>query len=628
VGVKEDIQRAVALGKSTEYEAITSMPSYQAELKRTSKDYQERSWIDLTGFLPKFTTEEFDKRRIQYQAKYGNTVNVPGFNDVIHILPATKISTEEMAAHRWAQKRGLPSTLNEEQLKLLTIKKFRYLRALSSPAPTWLRTYGSVATAMDNVEDALVTLYWTGRLAVSIAPRLLGKAVPVLGWALIGSDILNLANLSVWAGALRRGCKSLHGQALKSNPFSAEARAEQALRLKKRTPGFGAILETLQTTDQLFGVGLCLGGLMGLVQDAALKAVDVFSAEPFKPPKPGEPLRFEIQKSEYLNEMQKVLLSGNVNEIADWASKAAINDYEAVKKGLKQQSTQFQDETFRLGSTYFNLQEKTHDWVIKKSKEAWEWLKTKPEEASEPYNDVLIGSTILSTGKQDFEKDLHTKAFIFLNQAMSGVMPWWYENDPIKNMKDIMNWKWRAPEPKEPDTIALLEESLHDWKDTVRWPHIDKREATFEEIGYSYASKIKESFQTYCLNYTHEYTSMAASSECIDFVKNVIRSYDDNHEVRISMTAHTAAAVDMIDQGHIIDPNTDQTLIDQLYDYIADNERKTSGPTKIKDIIRKGNELGINWIHEPPKEIPPKAEELFPGWRAMQDQLGELHIAD
>lgn len=604
--IKEDLQRAIDISKSEEFAAITSMPSYQAQLARTTKDYQERSWIDFKGFLPKFTTEEFEARRTAYQARYGNTVQVPGFNDVIHILPKTNISVEEMAAHKWAQARGLESPLNDDQLKLLAQKKYKFLSMLASPMPTWSRTYGAVATSMDNIEDAFVTLYWTGRLAIAIAPRLLGKAVPILGWALIGSDILNMANAAVWIGALRRGCKALHGQLLKGNPFSTEYKAEHALRLKKRTPGFGAFLEFLQTTDQLFGVGLCLGGLMGLVQQATMRAMD----------------------PEYWKQLDHLIFEANVDEISDWASRAALNDYNSIKTGLQQQYTQFKNEAYRLKATDIELRKNVQEWIGNKSQEAWDWIKSRPEEASKYYSDPLIGSMILSTGQQDFTKDQHTKAFMFLNQAMNGVMPWWYKNDPIKNMDKIMSWKWRAPEPKEPSTIALLEEAIPNWKDTIRWPHIEKKEATFEEIGYAYSARIKESFQTYCLNYKNEYTAMAAVSECNDFINNIVRSYDDNHEVRVSMTAHTAAAVDMIDQGHIVDPNTDQALVDQLYDYIADNERKTTGPTKIKDIIRKGNELGIKWIHTPPKEVPPKVEELFPGWRAMQDQLGELHIAD
>lgn len=604
--IKEDLLRALSYGKDPYAEAIREMPSFKAELERTSKNYQERSWIDVKGFIPKFTTDEFNKRKDQYQAKYGDSVNVPGFADVIHLTPPVNISTQEMAEHNFAKKRGLPSPLNPDQIQTLARKKYRFLKALSSPAPTWLRTYGAVATAADNIEDALITLYWTGRLAVSVAPRLLGRVTPVFGWLLLGSDVLNAGNLIATIGALRRGCKGLHGEMNDRNPFSTKAKAERTSRLQKKTPGFGALLEILQTTDQLFGVGLCLGGLMGMVQDAALKMTD-----------PG-----------YWSNLWSVIYSGDVNQISDWASKSAVNDYGAVKKGLQDQYSQFKDEAYRLKAMDQKVREGTYNYIRNKAKETWDWIKTIPETSSQFYYDPLIGSMIISTGEQEFEKDQHTKAFMFLNQAMNGVMPWWYENDPIKNMKEIMNWKWRAPEPKRPDTIDVLQESIHDWKTTVKWPHIEKREATFEEIGFEYSRRIKESFQAYCLNYQHEYKAMVAAYECTDFVKNVIRSYDDNHEVRTGMTAYLAAAIDMIDQGQMIPPETSQDKTDAIAQYINEHERKTGNPPKIHDIVTRGKRLGIQWTNQVPEKIPESAENLFPGWRAIQDQVGELHIAD
>ena len=606
MGVKEDVLRALEYGKSAEFKAIQAIPSYQTELAKTATDFQGRSWIDFSGFLPKFTTEEYEKRRTQYQAKYGTSIQIPGFEDVIHVTPKAKITVEEMAAHKWAQKRKLPSPLSAAQLLLLTAKKYRFLKSLASPTPTWLKTYGAVATAMDNVEDALITLYWTGRLIVSIVPRLLGRATPILGWLLMGSDVLNLANAVSWGGAMTRGCKGLHEHLQSKNPFHAKYKAEHAIRLKQRMPGFGAFLEILQTTDQLFGVGLCLGGLFGMVQDTALKTIN----------------------PNYWLELNRIIATGNVNEIANWTARAALNDFSMIKRNLQQEFTQLRDEAFRLKETDIKLRDDVGNWIDQKSKEAWGWIKTRPEEASKYYSDALIGSMILSTGMQEFTQDQHTKAFLFLNQAMNGVMPWWYENDPMTNMPEIVNWKWRAPEPKEPDTISLLEESIHDWRSTVKWPHIEQEYATFEEISYVYSSLIKESFQTYCLNYQHEYAAMAAAFECTDFVGNVIRCVDDNHEARKGMSAYLAAGIDMMDSVHIMPPDITAAAFDQLAYYIEQYERETGQGPPIHDIIREGEALGIEWMTSFPKKTFDKVAELFPGWQAIQDQLAELFVVD
>jgi len=604
--IKEDLLRVYEYGRTPYYQAIREQPTYQKELGRTLRDYNQRTWWDPLGIIPKFTTPDFNKRREKYQEKYGTSINIPGFNDVIQIKPKAKISAEEMAAQRFAFKRGLPSPLTDEQQRLLTYKKYRFLKALASPTPTWLKNYGAVATSLDNLEDALVTIVVAGRIAVKIAPRLLGKAVPLLGWLLTGSDILNAVNLFSYLRVTKRGCKGVPEDLAERNPFHAKAKANRVTRLKRTMPTIGEILEILQTTDQLLGTGLCLGGLMGMVWDTAAKIID----------------------PDYWLGLNRTLASGNVHEISDWISRAAVNDYYSVKRALQQQWSQFKDESYRLKAWDQGIRNAVFNWADKKSKETWGWIKTLPQPGMSDFPDTLIGSMIINTGMQDFSKEEHTKGYMFLNQAMTGLMPWWLENDPISNFKELREWKWRVPEPTDPSTLDLLEESIPNWKETVAWPHLDKREATFEEIFYTYAPMIKESFQTYCLAHRYEYEAMVAAYECTDFVKNVIRSYDDNQNVRCGMTAWWAAAKDMVDYVYLIPPDTPQPLIDSLADWIGNYERQTGGPAKIHDIFLAGQNIGIKWERSFPAKTFRTVAEQFPEWAALQDQIGDLYFPD
>lgn len=271
MSIKADILRALDYGKTAYYQAIQALPSYSHLLERVRRDYNERTWIDFTGFYPKFPTEEFNKRRDQYQAKYGNTVNIPGFQDVIHITPKEQISAEERAAHIWAIERGLPSPLTPAQQQVMKYKKFRFLKALASATPAWMKTAGAIGTTLDNVEDAFITIVVLGRIAVKIAPKLTKGLMPGLGWVLTGADILNLFNAASWVSFAANKHKRLIEDMAEKNPFHAKAKAARTMKLKRTTPSFGEFLEILQTTDQLFGVGLCLGGLMGMVTDSAGK---------------------------------------------------------------------------------------------------------------------------------------------------------------------------------------------------------------------------------------------------------------------------------------------------------------------------------------------------------------------
>jgi hypothetical protein len=606
VSIKEDVLRALDYGKDAYYQAIQAVPSYSTELARVRTDYNERQWIDFSGFLPKFPTEEFNKRRDQYQAKYGNTVNVPGFSDVIHLVPKARISAEERAAHIWAIERGLPSPLTPDQLETMKYKKYRFLKALSSPTPTWMKTVGAVGTTLDNVEDAFVTIAVLGRIAAKISPRLFKRLIPGLGWILVGSDILNLANLASLVTFAANKHKRLIEDMAEKNPFHAKAKARRTLKLQRTMPTFGEFLEIAQTTDQLFGVGLCLGGLVGMVTDTAAKALD----------------------PDYWAELEKQLFRGNVNDISSWAAGAAMNDYNQIKKGLQEEFINLRDEAYRLKATDIKLRKDINNWITKKSNETWGWLKSKPEKFLGMFSGSLIGSMIMSTGKDDFLHEDHTKAYMMLDSAIRGVMPWWLENDPLTNFKELRNWKFKAPEPKDPTTIDILNETSPGWKSTIKWPHLETEYATIEEIAFAYAPKIKDSFQAYALNHSHEYDAMIAGQQVVEFTKNVIRSYSDDGDVVVGMTAWWAVAEDMAREVYLIPPDASKDSINRLQDYIGQYERTHAVPPPIKDVVSFGKSAGIEWMRSVPARAFTQAAEIFPEWSQIQDRLKDLYIPD
>ena len=606
MGTKEDVVRALEYGKTPYYNAIRAVPSYQTKLARVRTDYNERTWIDFTGFLPKFTTEEFEKRRTQYQAKYGNEINIPGFSDIVHIVPKATISAEERAAHLWASERGLPSPLTPAQLQSLQYKKFRFIKALASATPAWMKTYGAVATVLDNVEDALVTVVVLGRVAAKIAPRLLGRLVPGLGWLLLGSDILNAVNLVSYVSFASKGAKRKVEGLAERNPFHAKAAARRTLKLNRAIPTFGETLEVLQTTDQISGVGLCLGGLMGLVTDTFSK----------------------VLSKEYWAEMANVIRYGTVTEVAAFASEAAVGDYNTIKKELQNQYSSFKDEAYRLKDIDQKLRGDVQQFIQKKADETWGWVKSTPEKASSWFSGTVIGSMIMSTGKDDFLKEDHTKAFMMLNSGIQGLMPWWIENDPLANFKGLRDFKFKAPSPTDPTTIDILDEHSPQWRSTLKWPHLDKEYATIEEITFTYAPMIKDSFQTYCLNYRHDYEAMIAAQQVVEFTKNVIRSFSDDGEVKVGMTAWWAVAEDMMREVYLMPPDAPAASIDALADYIGNHERLTGMAPDIKEVARAGSEAGIEWMRTFPARAFDQAAEIFPEWQAIQDRLDELYVAD
>lgn len=538
--IKEDVLRAKEYGRDPYYQAIQTQPSYQTQLQKVQDTGKERAWIKSPFALPKLTTEQFEAQREKYIAKYGTTVQIPGFEDIIHTDTPAKISEEEMAAHRWAQQRGLPSPLDADQLASLAEKKYRYLKMLASPEPSIQRNITAILTALDNAEDALVTLSVLGRLLVKAAPRLFSRLTPVLGWSLLGSDIINLTNLMGNLSMASMAKKRRYEEMQQKNPFHAKAAAARADKLKRVWPTFGETLEIAQTVDQMFGVGLCLGGIMGMFQDA---------------------------------------IDQGMLQIAGTAARIAT--------------------TIQYPSAWRT----TWSDAIDAATMIWA---TTPETI--PY--MAEKATMAATG---FLEDM--THFQEIKEVMN----------LIPGFRDLEK---KMPTVKDIGTAWILEDSGVDPLAPLVWPIIDKPKATLEEITFTYAPKIKENFQTYLLNHSNDYKSYITGSFATDATTGIIQMFSDDSKATFSQSAYSQSTKEMLRDNIIPPQDITQKQADALNEWIGSYERKYAASPSTKEIEFKGIQLGIKWQTVPPKKIQGKAADLFPEWKALQDQLGELYIAD
>ncbi len=201
-------------------------------------------------------------------------VQLPGWDDVVHVVPVASLSEEEQARRR----------------------RERAILLRASPVPDVVRDFAKIGQEIDNVQDALVTLSVLGRVATKIS----GRVIPGLGWIATAADILNVINVfyprgvrELAAGTMRASVRELRGR--HRYALSKEAKRQfsllsgssggtymQRLRETERTGkigfGWGEALQVAQTTDQLFGVGLSLGPVFGAIQDlifAGLRGAEV-----------------------------------------------------------------------------------------------------------------------------------------------------------------------------------------------------------------------------------------------------------------------------------------------------------------------------------------------------------------
>jgi len=230
---------------------------------------------------PHMTTEEFKKQKAEYVAKYGYTIDLPGLSDIIHLKAEKPLTEDEVKAWKRKDVAFFSPERYEDIRKMKQKRKERYLQMLGSPTPHVVRTAGSILTSIDDAQDALTTLHVIGRIALKFAPRILGRifAGPV-GWILTASDIMNLIMKIGYMGTLPMVSKRTKDTATAENPFSKKAKIKRATRMLRTFPSKGEIIEILQTTDQVFGVGICLGPIVGAIQDIAFGSYRMLLGQP------------------------------------------------------------------------------------------------------------------------------------------------------------------------------------------------------------------------------------------------------------------------------------------------------------------------------------------------------------
>lgn len=236
-------------------------PRYADYVKR------ETSRLGLPVKLPRFTTPEFEYAKSQYNAQYGYKVEMPGFDDIVHLWIPYTATPEEFMNYKARQYDKIDPQHLVWIRERMAAKRARYIQALASPTPNWAKNLGSVMTFIDDTEDAITVGIVIGRYLAKQSPKIFSRMLGVLGAALVAQDILNIAS---WIGrAFTLGAKYKTAQydwhAL--NPFSKKAKLKRAAKLARKIPRVGEIIEILQVMDNVLGVGLCLGPIMGFASD-------------------------------------------------------------------------------------------------------------------------------------------------------------------------------------------------------------------------------------------------------------------------------------------------------------------------------------------------------------------------
>lgn len=218
--------------------------------------------------IPKYTSEEFRTMKAKYIAKHGYTITFPGLYDIIKLPIERPITDQE--AKDWKSKRWHKFSENRlyEIRQYKQKRKEKFLAMLGSPTPEIFRNAGMLMTAIDNAQDCLFTIGTLGILGMRFSPPPVASAIALpTGVVLSAANALNIIQ--------SLGRKGLPGILAKRewqkktgiDPWSKKGRIKYAKHLMKTFPVKAAIIQGLQTTEEIFGVGLSLGPIVGLFED-------------------------------------------------------------------------------------------------------------------------------------------------------------------------------------------------------------------------------------------------------------------------------------------------------------------------------------------------------------------------
>jgi hypothetical protein len=217
----------------------------------------------------RFTTPEFERKKAAYVAKYGYTMHIPGFSDIVKFDIKPPPTEYEIYHYKLGHKYTLGYDRYMEIQKHMAKKKESYIRMMSSPTPAWANNIGTAMTLLDDINDSCGTLSLVCRIMARMVPKVAARFfMGPAGWLLTAADITNFAMTIMRAPIGTRTAKATLTNVGKANPFCKEAKVNRARRMKSIKPTKGEIIEGLQTTNNVFGIGLSLGPIVGAMIEA------------------------------------------------------------------------------------------------------------------------------------------------------------------------------------------------------------------------------------------------------------------------------------------------------------------------------------------------------------------------
>lgn len=240
--------------------------------------------------MPEFSDKEFLEKKAGYVKDHGYSITLPRFSDVVHLGMHKPMTNQEKVLWYSGRKTEIGKSRQIELHYQKERSRERYNKMLASPIPNVVASITSVLTAIDDAQDAIISLAALGRIACFFLPRVVTSllAWPIgLLWFI--STIMSLLIAPSACALNPMACKrymrlklAMRKDTLKGKSRTAGKRVKaaakyEAARLKAGIkgyatsgsfmPSFAEGIQMAQVTDSIWGVGVSIGPIFGAAYD-------------------------------------------------------------------------------------------------------------------------------------------------------------------------------------------------------------------------------------------------------------------------------------------------------------------------------------------------------------------------
>jgi len=528
--------------------------------------------------MPDFTDEGFRQKKDAYVKEHGYSITLPTFRDIVHIGLHKPMTTQEKALWYSGRRSEIGKSRQLELGYQKERSRDRYNQLLASPIPNVQQNITSILTAWDDAQDAFISLAAIGRIVCKWLPKLLVRwlAWPIgLLWLI--STVMGLLVGPTACALNPMACKrymrmklayrqaSLKG---KARPWSdkvgklakyEKVRMQAGLRGFATSggylPSFSEGIQMLQTTDQIFGIGVSLGPLMGMGMDLASGAVrwavgqdvsfknapsdiEIYkrSADKYNTYARWKPPKKKMDRSEFLLWKEKKIASGT------WGIKSKRDD--AVYHAMK------------LHATGYGIKRRTN----------WE------EEAA-----------FYALAEMSF-------------QGVGSILDYW---DPVVNVEGLEHIEVEGYSEPNPLVEEMLAEEGVDYRERIGWPSVNKRWATYEELQTSLQETASDNIRHVSESCPHAGLKAISETSATACGLQAISLMTGEQNISIQFHAAIDIAETLLDKRYAFPDTITEAQMTEFALWTQAHEDNNSRPNLREILGYAKNSLGFEFVTVP-----------------------------